>query len=112
MDEAYREYRRRHDMLQPEDIQKWRNYYGLTQTEVSRLLGWEARTLNDYENGALQEESEDTLLQLIMVPTNLLRLITKKPYAVSASRRNQLIASVSSHREEEGTVNEEPLYAY
>lgn len=112
LDQAYREYRRRHDMLQPEDICQWRKYYGLTPTEVSHLLGWETTTLNDYENGALQEESEDTLLQLTMVPSNLLRLITKKPHAVSTEKRNQLIALLSSNREEEGTPHLEPLYAY
>jgi putative zinc finger/helix-turn-helix YgiT family protein len=62
--EAYREYRRRHDMLQPESIIQLRQQYGLTQEEFSTLLGWETSTLSRYENGALQEESQDTLLKL------------------------------------------------
>ena len=40
IDQAYREYRKRHSMLQPEEIREHRERYGLTQQEMSKLLGW------------------------------------------------------------------------
>ncbi|KHD06020.1 hypothetical protein PN36_05690 [Candidatus Thiomargarita nelsonii] len=98
LDEAYREYRRRHDMLQPEEIRHWRSHYGLTQIELSRLLDWEAATLSSYENGALQEKSEDTLLKFIMAPQNLLNLITSKPHILNVEKQNQLLAQLSANK--------------
>ncbi|MDZ7841653.1 MAG: type II toxin-antitoxin system MqsA family antitoxin [Gammaproteobacteria bacterium] len=72
---AYREYRRRHDMLQPEQIRNWRKRYGLTQKELSRLLGWGDVTLSRYETGALQVAAHEKILRLAMEPHNLITLI-------------------------------------
>lgn len=109
LDEAYREYRRRHNLLQPEEIRHWRENYGLTPTELSHLLAWDIATLNRYENGALPEKSEDTLLQFIMAPQNLLNLITSKPHILSVEKQNQLIAQLSSNQSVARHV--EQLYA-
>ena len=98
LDEAYREYRRRHNLLQPEDIRHWREQYGLTQQELSALLGWKEITLSKYENGALQEESQDTLLKFALEPINLLQLIKRKPEAVNLDKRATLIEQLSSNQ--------------
>lgn len=65
--EAYRKYRHRHGLLQPEEIRQWREQVGLTQQELSVLLGWESTTLRWYENGALQEVAHDNLLKSLML---------------------------------------------
>jgi len=98
LDEAYREYRRRHGMLQPEEIRNWRTQYGLTQSELSALLGWIEPSLSKYENGALQEETQDTLLKFAMEPINLLQLIKRKPEAVALDKRARLIEQLSSNQ--------------
>lgn len=98
LDEAYREYRRRHNLLQPEEIRNWREQYGLTQQELSTLLGWKETTLSKYENGALQEESQDTLLKFAQEPINLLQLIKRKPDAVNSDKRAILIEQLSSNQ--------------
>ena len=98
LDEAYREYRRRHNLLQPEEIRNGREQYGLTQQELSTLLGWRETTLSKYENGALQEESQDTLLKFALEPINLLQLIKRKPDAVSSDKRATLIEQLSSNQ--------------
>src|SRR3990167_669258 len=77
LDKAYREYRRRHGMLQPEEIRVFRKRYGLTQNELSSLLGWGGATLSRYENGALQDEAHERVLRLAMEPHNLLKLMEK-----------------------------------
>lgn len=92
--EAYREYRRRHNLLQPEEIKNLRSEYGLTQAELSKLLGWGAATISRYENGALQDEAHDKQLQLIAVPANLSLLLDKTPGAMLPSKRERLIESL------------------
>ena len=94
LDEAYREYRRRHNMLQPEEIKELRLKYGLTQGELSKLLGWGAATISRYENGALQDEAHDKQLQLIAEPANLSLLLDKTPGAMLPSKRERLIESL------------------
>lgn len=94
LDEAYREYRRRHNMLQPEEIKNLRSEYGLTQGELSKLLGWGAATISRYENGALQDEAHDKQLQLITEPANLSLLLDKTPEALAPGKRERLIESL------------------
>jgi len=98
LEEAYREYRNRHHLVQPEEMRHWREQYGLTLTELSQLLEWEETTLNRFEQGALQETSEDKWLKFIMIPQNLLYLIISKPETLSAEKRKQLITQLSTNR--------------
>ena len=66
LDAAYREYRRRNGMLQPEEIKQYRKTLGLTQVEFSKKLGIGYATLNRYENGALQSPAHDKLIRLFV----------------------------------------------
>lgn len=88
---AYREYRRRHDMLQPEQIRDWRKQYGLTQKELGQLLGWGGVTLSRYETGALQVEAHEKILRLAMEPHNLITLIEETPEALTNDKRGRLL---------------------
>jgi putative zinc finger/helix-turn-helix YgiT family protein len=99
LDKAYREYRKRHSMLQPEEINALRKRYGLTQNEMSRLLGWGGATLSRYENGALQDDAHEKTLRLITEPHNLLRLIEESPDTLTEEKRKHLIEQL---RGEEG----------
>lgn len=87
LDDAYREYRRRHEMTQPEEIKALRKRYGLTQTELAKLLGWGGATLSRYENGALQDDAHEKTLRLVKEPHNLLKLIGQAPKALFESKR-------------------------
>jgi DNA-directed RNA polymerase subunit RPC12/RpoP len=98
LEEAYREYRCRHHLVQPEEMRHWREHYGLTLTELSLMLEWEETILNRFEQGALQETSEDKWLKFIMKPQNLLYLIISKPETLSAEKRKQLITQLSTNR--------------
>ena len=91
LEAAYREYRARHSMVQPETIKNFRERFGLTQTELANLLGLGAATLSRYENGALQDESHDTLITLAMQPENLLEMIEEKPGVLSDSKREKIL---------------------
>ncbi len=100
LDTAYREYRVRHGMLQPEQIRDWRKSMGFTQKELSALLGWGDVTLSRYENGALQDEAHDKILRLATEPRNLLKLIRETPAALSDEKRGRLIAELEAAQAE------------
>ncbi len=100
LDKAYREYRCRHDMIQPEEIRQLRKRYGFTQSEMSNLLGWGGATLSRYENGALQDEAHGKILHLITDPRNLLNLIEKNPNVVPQHKRKHLIEELKIAEEE------------
>jgi len=104
---AYREFRRRHNMLQPEEIRDFRLSRGFTQRELSSLLGWGGATLSRYENGALQDEAHDRLLRLAMEPRNLIALIEAKPDALP----NETLARITSSLAEEALPHSMPLRA-
>jgi len=87
INQAYREYRKRHGMLQPEEIRERRERYGLTQQEMSRLLGWGLATLSRYENGALQDEAHEKAFRRAVEPHNLLKLIEETPEAFSSAEK-------------------------
>ncbi len=109
LDKAYREYRRRHGMLQPEEILESRKKFGLTQNEMSRLLGWGGATLSRYENGSLQDETHEKALRLAMDPRNLLKLIRESPDALPKEKRDHLISELRAAEEE--TCSLEMIYA-
>lgn len=93
---AYRIYRQRHNLLQPEDIANFRKQYGLTQIELANLLGWGKVTLSRYENGALQEPAQDKLLRLAMEPHTLRKLILENRTAIEESKRARLLKELES----------------
>ncbi|MDI6696621.1 MAG: DUF4065 domain-containing protein [Anaerolineales bacterium] len=96
---AYREYRARKGMLQPEDIRDFRIKRGLTQKEFSELLGIGIATLNRYENGALQSEAHDRVIKLAMEPRNFLSLISNSQGILSDSKKQKIISQLAEETE-------------
>jgi len=62
---AYREYRKRKGLLQPEEIKKIREQYGLSQKSFARFLDWGDITIHRYESGAIQDTVHNDFLLLI-----------------------------------------------
>jgi len=91
LDAAYKEYRHRKEMVQPEEVIKFRKNLGLTQKELSELLGIGIATLNRYENGALQSESHDQMIRFSMVPMNFLKLLERKIEILSPVTRDRVL---------------------
>ncbi len=91
LDTAYREYRKRHSMLQPGEIRERRERYGLTQQEMSRLLGWGLATLSRYENGALQDDAHEKAFRRAVEPHNLLKSLEETPDAISSDDKRERI---------------------
>ena len=92
---AYREYRIKKGMLQPEEIRKLRNQRGLTQKEFSDLLGIGIATLNRYENGGLQSEAHDRNMRLSIEPRNFINLISNSQGILSDSKKQRIISQLA-----------------
>ena len=88
---AYREYRERRGLLQPEKIKELRKELGLSQKVFSKILGVGIATLNRYENGALQSEAHDQVIRLSVQPENLIRILEEKSYLFSKNEMNSLL---------------------
>ena len=103
---AYREYRDKHNMIQPEELKNFRKEYDLTQQELTRLLGWGGATVSRYENGALQDEAHDKTLRLAMDPKNLKRLIHENHGALPKDKQNVVLKIISAKlNQEEGEIS-------
>jgi putative zinc finger/helix-turn-helix YgiT family protein len=100
LEKAYTEYRRSHGMAQPSEMKAFRKRYGLTQAELSSLLGWGPVTLSRYENGALQDNVHDKMLRLAMDPENLSRLMEEAPGALTNDKRSRLVEELRKEREQ------------
>ena len=96
IEDAYIKYREQTCLMQPYEIRKLRKHYGLTQSELSNLLGWGGATLSRYENGALQDGAHDNLLQLIKDPQSMLTLINKNGDFLPADKKKSLKRELST----------------
>jgi putative zinc finger/helix-turn-helix YgiT family protein len=61
----YTRYREMTGLITPEEIQKIREKYNLSQRELGQILGWGKMTINRYERGALPSKSHSDILKLI-----------------------------------------------
>lgn len=92
---AYQEYRKRKGMVQPQDIRAFREKYEITQRELSELLGFGGATLSRYENGALQDQTHDTILHLVIFsPENLLDMIKNRQDIFGPEKQNALMTQL------------------
>jgi putative zinc finger/helix-turn-helix YgiT family protein len=97
---AYKEFRIHHNMMQPNEIRALRQRYGLTQKELSKLLGWGEVTLSRYDNGALQDDSHEIMLQMIKDPHNLRERVIHNGDFLAGKKRERLVSLLENEIEE------------
>ena len=104
-DAAYREYRRRKGWVQPEEIKGFRESMGFTQKQFSNLLGIGIATLNRYENGALQSDSAEQLMEFfINDPSLIIQKLKQNPDLFSQSDRERIILRIRNKFSENSPV--------
>lgn len=81
--DAYAEYRRRHNLLQPSDIRQMREKYGMSQTAFARVLGLGDKTITRYENGSIPDAAPNNLMDLVRQPSNFAALLEKNKGKIS-----------------------------
>lgn len=58
-------YREKMGLLKSDEIITIRDQYGLSQSDLSNLLGWGEVTISRYESKAIQDEAYDNILRII-----------------------------------------------
>lgn len=100
---AYREFRERRGLLQPEQIRELREQYGVGQRAFARILGWGEITIHRYEAGSVQDEAHNDTLMLVRDADNFARLYEKNkktlPISVSQHVEERLIPLVRDKQE-------------
>ena len=87
---AFAEYRRRHGLLQPQEMARIRKQWGLGQRAFAQLLGWGEITLHRYESGSLQDAAHDAQLRLAEHARNVRILLASNGERLTARQRATL----------------------
>lgn len=61
----YNKYREIYSLLYPEEIKKIRERLGVTQLELSQILGFSDKSVARFENGSLQDRAQDNLIKIV-----------------------------------------------
>jgi len=75
---GYAAYRKKADIVTPEEIVRIREKYGASQKVMARILDLGELTINSYEQGALVSKSISNLIRLVENPVNFTLLFDRK----------------------------------
>jgi putative zinc finger/helix-turn-helix YgiT family protein len=106
--DAYRAYRERKCLLQPEEIKQIREKYGLSQRAFARLLGWSALTLHRYETGAIQDNVHNDLLSILKDTYSFKSYFQSKRVKLP----EKIVAKIESNLEEIGKKENQLEFNY
>ena len=73
--QLYNQYRNKHKLPFPEDIQRIRETYGLSAAKMSQILGFGANSYRNYEQGEVPNQSNGKLIQLANDPGQFRKLV-------------------------------------
>lgn len=99
----YNEYRKRHHLLFPEEIQGIRERYHLSQRAFSALLHWGDKTIRRYENGSIQDKAHNSLLVFLREPENMKQYIKSNADRIDKRIADTVLAAIG----EEESAGEE-----
>lgn len=84
-------YRVKMGLLTSDEIVAIRESYGLSQVDLSRLLGWGEATISRYESKAIQDEAYDTMLRLVKDnPLQALEFLKKNADKFTETKRREI----------------------
>lgn len=86
----YDKYRRKNELLTPDEIKALRAKYGLSQRAMSKLLKWGEVTYTRYENGAIQDNAHNEVLELIQDSENMSKIYEKNKEELLPNERKTL----------------------
>ncbi|MPM22855.1 hypothetical protein SDC9_69314 [bioreactor metagenome] len=88
--EIYTEYRKLKGLLNPTDIKRIREQYGVSQVVFAKILGLGEKTIARYENGSIQDEAQNNLILLAANFRNFLQLFEKNKLKLSETELQQV----------------------
>ena len=104
LERAYELYRRKNDIISPEEVRELREKYAISQRNLALLLGWSEATINRYEKGAAPDRAHSVVLRLLRDPCDMRDLLDRGghvlPGMVRDSLRRRLTELIDSGRSE------------
>lgn len=98
-------FRQRKGLLTSSEIAYIRNYYGLTQSDFSALLGWGDVTITRYESKTIQDETYDNIiLMAYQNPMFALEYLDKHKDRFSIDKYKKIYNSIAKKVEEVGSI--------
>ncbi|MEO8233003.1 MAG: type II TA system antitoxin MqsA family protein [Ignavibacteriota bacterium] len=76
--QVYNQYREKYNIPFPEQLIKARESYGLSAVKMAEVLGFGTNIYRNYENGEVPNQSNGTLLNIAMQPTEFLKIVETK----------------------------------
>lgn len=86
--DAFSEYKRRHRLLQSQEIREIREKYQLSQVAFARVLGLGDKTVTRYENGSIADFAQNNLIWLAQYPSNFKKLLEMNKCKISEDDYN------------------------
>ncbi|MBE5828196.1 MAG: DUF4065 domain-containing protein [Butyrivibrio sp.] len=84
-------YKKAHGLLTSNDIVSIRRKYGLSQVDLSVMLGWGEATISRYESKAIQDDAYDNMLRIVQYyPFIALELLRKNGDQFSDAKKAEV----------------------
>ena len=93
----YKEYRNLENLLLPEEIKSIRQKYNLSQTSFAKLLGFGEKTINRYENGAIQDVCHDNLIRLMDSMDSFILLWKERKKLLSIKEQDYIYSIIDAY---------------
>ncbi|MCD8297716.1 MAG: DUF4065 domain-containing protein [Prevotella sp.] len=98
--QVYNQYRAEHGIPFPDEIIKFRQYYDLSQTTMSRILGFGDNQFRLYESGEVPNLSNGKLLKSVMLSPDVFgRLVEDMGNDIKNDVREQILGRISALKE-------------
>lgn len=98
-------YRQKKGLLTSSEITNIRDYYGLTQSDFSALLGWGDVTVTRYENKTIQDETYDNIMRMVYEnPMFALDCIHKHRNRFTSEKYTRIRKNIANKVEEVGNL--------
>ncbi|MGD9676922.1 MAG: type II TA system antitoxin MqsA family protein [Vulcanibacillus sp.] len=98
-------YRQKKGLLTSYEIANIRNYYGLTQSDFSAMLGWGDVTVTRYESKTIQDETYDNIMRMVYKnPMFALECIDKHKERFTSEKYARIRKSIANKVEEVGNL--------
>lgn len=94
MEKAYNEYRKRHNILSPDEIKLFRKRYSISQRDLAQIMGCGEITITRYENGMLPDKVHNKLLLHFMDESVFLDEVQRS--MLSSQKKHKIIEKLSN----------------
>ena len=103
LSKAFDLYRTKHGIISPAEIKSLREIYGLSQRDLSSLLGMGGVTIHRYESGSIPDEVHNQLLVMLQDPRNMGEILKKCGGSLADSKRKKMTVKVEEAIREEAS---------